>query len=244
MKPPRSLYIVALLFTILVVGFFHFGRPIWGPVKVRLVGGKTVATVLTKLDGTMPSRIPNSRGLTDGRPIALLAFKEERRLELWKSVDDKWRHIKDYRFTAYSGCLGPKLREGDEQIPEGIYRIVSLNPNSSYYLSMRLNYPNEFDREKAKMDHRSQLGGDIYIHGMSATIGCIPLGNRNIEEVFYLVAKNGYTNTVVIISPYDMRRGRHDSEIEAIEWERELYDSIQARLREFVETSNTPTAKP
>jgi murein L,D-transpeptidase YafK len=82
--------------------------------------------------------------------LTLLGLKAERSLEVWALSGDSWSFIKSYPIKGASGNAGPKLREGDRQVPEGIYRIIGLNPNSSYHLSMKLNYPNEFDLQKAK----------------------------------------------------------------------------------------------
>ena len=71
------------------------------------------------------------------------------------------------------------------------------------------------------------------MHGLDLTIGCIPVGNRAIEELFYLVARNGRKKTSVILAPYDMRSGKRDLEIEGIDWEDELYALIAERLRPF-----------
>ena len=87
--------------------------------------------------------------------IALLAFKQERKIELWvKDKKRQWHFIKTYPLTASSGGPGPKLRLGDGQIPEGIYQINVLNPYSSQHLSMMLNYPNAYDRYHGKVDLR------------------------------------------------------------------------------------------
>ncbi len=165
--------------------------------------------------------------------IALVALKEERLLELWGQRNGQWVKIKQYPFTQFSGQLGPKLREGDKQIPEGVYTIAYLNPNSSYHLSLKVDYPNAFDRAKAQAEGRRNLGGDIFIHGKAVTIGCIPIGDRAIEEVF-LVASHALDNTIkVIISPVDFRLGKAFPEIEAVEWEKELYEDIQLALEAF-----------
>ena len=96
--------------------------------------------------------------------------------------------IKSYPICALSGQLGPKRREGDLQIPEGFYTISKLNPQSSYHLSMRVDYPNASDKVRGRaLDARAPLGGDIMVHGNCVTIGCIPLENEPIEEV-YVVA--------------------------------------------------------
>lgn len=142
--------------------------------------------------------------------------------------------IKSYPFTGFSGGLGPKLREGDGQIPEGVYAIEYLNPNSQFHLSVKLDYPNLFDKAKGRADGRDRLGLDIFIHGGSATIGCIPIGDAGIEEVFLMVSEVGINNVTAIVSPYDMRTNTKRIEIPGIIWEQELYDLIGAEfIRQF-----------
>lgn len=233
MNGMRPRYLIALALAGGLVALYHFGRPLWYPVKVRLAGGKTVGQVVDSLRPAMSERFSGLDNLTDGEPLALLAFKEERQLEIWKRRGSGWEFIRSYPFTGYSGSLGPKLGEGDLQIPEGLYQVESLNPNSSYHLSIKVDYPNRFDREMAKRDGRTQLGGDIFIHGMSASIGCIPVGNEKIEELFYLVAENGYKNTEILIAPRDFRSKPEHPELEGIEWEAELYEKIADVLQEF-----------
>ena len=233
MRLPRPVFIISLLLTVSLVLFYNYGRAIWHPIKVKATGQKTVDDVLQSLDADMRKEFSDLDSLTNGEPIAILAFKEERKLELWKDTKSGWKHVRNYAFTNSSGRLGPKLKEGDLQIPEGIYGVEYLNPNSSYHLSIKIDYPNAFDRAKAKAEGRTGLGGDIFIHGMSVTIGCIPVGNKNVEEIFYLVAKNGYPNTKVIISPYDMRKKTKPLEIASVTWEDELYALIEKSLVEF-----------
>ncbi len=232
-KLPRPALLITLALVLGLAAFYRFGRSIWQPVKLKAAGEKTVAEVVSSLEARMQKEYPELEVLTDGRPLALIAFKEERVVELWKETGSGWTHVRDYPFTGFSGQLGPKLREGDLQIPEGIYRIEYLNPNSSYHLSMKVDYPNAFDLAKAEEEGRAEPGTDIFFHGMAATIGCIPVGNRKIEELFYLVARNGRENTRVIISPYDLRQSRRGPEIDAVTWEAELYDSIRAQLEPF-----------
>ena len=100
--------------------------------------------------------------------VALLAFKQEQRIELWaRESGNSWHYIHTYPLTAFSGRLGPKLKENDRQIPEGVYRLTTLNPFSSMHLSMMINYPNHFDRLQASKDGRKKLGNDIFLHGKS-----------------------------------------------------------------------------
>lgn len=118
--------------------------------------------------------------------VFLRVFKHERVLELWaqQSNSHAFKMIKLYPFTAYCGDLGPKRQEGDLQIPEGFYHINLFNPASSYHLSMQINYPNKSDLIKTtNPDHP---GGLIFIHGNRVTIGCIPLGDQAIEELYII----------------------------------------------------------
>lgn len=136
----------------------------------------------------------------------IVAFKAERRIDLF--VTDalgRWRRVKTYPVIAASGVLGPKLREGDEQVPEGHYPIESLNPNSKFHVALRIGYPNEFDRARAREDGRAQLGGDIMIHGGDRSVGCLALGDRAAEELFVVAALTGIANTDVILAPSDLR---------------------------------------
>lgn len=123
-------------------------------------------------------------GLTyPARTVFLRVYKFERVLELWARNDDEsaFRLVHAYPVLAASGHAGPKLREGDEQVPEGVYRVVFFNPQSLYYLSLRLNYPNSSDLVRADRQHP---GSDIYIHGNSVSIGCIAIGDEGISEVY------------------------------------------------------------
>ena len=95
---------------------------------------------------------------------------------------------------------------------------------------MNLNYLNAFDKAKGKADGRDLLGFDIFIHSGSATIGCIPIGDAGIEEVFLMVSELGINNVTAIVSPYDMRTNTKRIEIPGIIWEQELYDLIGAEF--------------
>jgi TPR repeat protein len=139
------------------------------------------------------------------RTATLVAFKREARLELWVDAGSGWQFVRSYLVRAASGHLGPKLREGDHQVPEGVYRIVALNPNSRYHLSLQLDYPSAFDRSRAAEDGRSELGGNIMIHGSNISDGCLAVGDSEIEELFALTSRVGAQNVTVIIGPTDLR---------------------------------------
>jgi hypothetical protein len=169
------------------------------------------------------------------RDIALLAFKKEQRLELWaKNQNQKWRFIHTYRITANSGRLGPKLKERDRQIPEGIYRVTSLNPFSVFHLSMMINYPNDFDRLQAIKDGRNQLGGNIFIHGKAKSVGCLAIGDAAIEQLFYLTHLIGLSHVKLIIAPNDLRKEKAATSFFAQpRWLDELYRNINEALIPF-----------
>ena len=167
---------------------------------------------------------------SSGGKIRILVFKNERMVELRAPG---WKDPRKYPMTAFSGTLGPKLREGDGQIPEGVYGIEYLNPNSSYYLSLKVSYPSAVDKARAKKDGRTKLGGDIMIHGKAVTIGCVPVGDDAIEDIFYLASAVGIKNMSVIIAPYDMRKGRRpELERSPIKWYPILCNEIHTALGE------------
>src|SRR5713101_2613494 len=118
------------------------------------------------------------------RRVLLRAFKQDRELELWAG-DSKGplERVTTYAICASSGVLGEKTRAGDGQVPEGFYRINGLNPHSQFLLSLRVSYPNARDRA---LRHG---GGDIFIHGSCVTIGCIPIEDGPIQEL-YVIAQD------------------------------------------------------
>jgi hypothetical protein len=166
--------------------------------------------------------------------LTLLALKEERRLEIYAADHShRSRFVLSYPILAASGTLGPKLREGDKQVPEGFYRIELLNPNSRYHLSLRVNYPNPADIEQAGRDGRnlSVLGGDIMIHGGAESIGCIAIGDPAVEELFVLVARVGLDNVQLIIAPRDLRQGTPETGGDAGPgWIAELYEQVRGEM--------------
>jgi murein L,D-transpeptidase YafK len=119
------------------------------------------------------------------RTILLRAFKKERQLELWteESAGKTYTLVKIYDICATSGKLGPKRVFGDEQVPEGFYELDWFNPQSNFYLSLHVSYPNESDRI---LGSRKNPGGDIFLHGNCVTIGCLPITDDGIKEVYWL----------------------------------------------------------
>jgi len=166
--------------------------------------------------------------------LTLIGLKHERILEVWTKKNGKNIHLVSYPFTAFSGILGPKFKEGDRQIPEGIYGISHLNPKSKFHLSMRVTYPNAFDKKMAKKEKRTNLGGDIMIHGSDRTIGCIPIGDDKIEELYFLAEKVGMQNIKVILAPVDFRKTKVNiTKKNKHSWLKELYAKIEKEMKPF-----------
>ena len=229
--------VIAAILIVAAGGFVAFGRALWYPLLLRVSGPRTVADVVAKYGPAARARLaPHFKRAGVAYPpkeIAILTFKQERRVAIWARSGTRWRFLRNYPILAASGHAGPKLREGDRQVPEGVYRIGHLNPASSYHLSMKVNYPNAFDLRMARRDGRTRLGGDIFIHGKDVSIGCVALGDRAIEELFTLVAETGYSNVRVIIAPNDLRVAGPVFHSTAPRWAADLYRTVAAALVPF-----------
>lgn len=160
-----------------------------------------------KDSGAEMKALLNEKNLsTDDLRIYLRAFKAESKIELWgrNSTDQRYLLIKTYKVCSTSGVRGPKRKQGDLQIPEGYYHIDRFNPYSSFYLSLGINYPNRSDRI---LGVSGQLGGDIFIHGDCVTIGCLPITDAKIKElyIFCVEARNsGQDKIPVTIFPEEL----------------------------------------
>ncbi len=167
--------------------------------------------------------------------MAFVAIKETRKLELWAANEyEDLRFIREYDVLAASGQLGPKLREGDKQVPEGIYRIVLLNPNSLYHLSLRVSYPNEFDLLHAAAEGRTEPGTDIMIHGGDRSSGCLAVGDEAVEDLFVIAALTETREIPVIISPVDFRVREFSAPADTPPWTEGLYGEIRKALTCFL----------
>lgn len=206
---------------------------------LKLRGGYSLDERLSQF-GTAASRrlVPHFERAGTAFPpheTAIVVFKHERILELHaRGEAAAWRFIRSYPVLAASGALGPKLKEGDRQVPEGIYRVTFLNPNSLFHVSLRLDYPNAFDRRIAVAEGRTRLGTDIMIHGKQTSAGCIAPGDRAIEELFVLAAATSPASVTVLISPYDFRRPPAVVLPAALPgWTEELHAQIRSALAQF-----------
>ena len=149
------------------------------------------ADALKRKDDTLQKQF-EAKGLHwPAKYIYIRSFKYDGQLEVWVKNERKepFKLFKTYKVCALAGTLGPKRMAGDYQVPEGFYYINEFNPNSNYYLSLGLNYPNASDKI---LSDSLRPGGDIYIHGSCVTVGCIPMTDQQIEEIYILAtyAKN------------------------------------------------------
>jgi hypothetical protein len=239
--------IYVLLIVLIVVALAAILRQqiqhVCAPLVQRLLGRATVADRVEQFGPQSRDRLHpffEAKGVPyPPRAVALAGIKTEKMLEIYASDDSgKFRFIRSYPILAASGKVGPKLREGDLQVPEGLYRVESLNPNSTFHLALRLNYPNRFDREQARSDGRSHLGSDIMIHGSSVSIGCLAMGDEAIEDIFVLAADTGIRNVSVVVTPVDFRvAGSTVDTHDLPSWIDTLYDAIECELEKLPKES-------
>lgn len=144
---------------------------------------------------SLRSRVADT-GLSYGAPLHIMAFKEEKEMELWLGQEDgTYELFETIPICFYSGILGPKLKEGDGQTPEGYYSVEAkdLYPNSGLHLALELNFPNRFDRQ------HNRTGSWIRIHGGCESIGCFAMTDDGIETI-YLLAEAALANGAPKIS--------------------------------------------
>ncbi len=201
------LWAVLLIGAAVIIGLMRArSRPL--PPKPRTVEGGLAAIGLRVDARWQPDFRRAGVAYPPGRAL-LRAFKRERRLEVWAGgASGPLVFIRSRPILGASGREGPKVREGDRQVPEGFYRIESLNPNSRFHLSLRVNYPNAEDRARAATEGRdpATLGGDIMIHGGTASVGCLAVGDPAAEDLFVLAARTGAEAVELQIFPWDLRR--------------------------------------
>lgn len=157
---------------------------------------------LEEAQRTLPQRLA-AKGFSEGQPVFLRIFKQEAVLEVWMRDDKAWRMFQAYPICRFSGKLGPKLKEGDRQAPEGFYQVASgqLNPNSRHHLSFNLGFPNSFDRAHGR------TGSYLMVHGGCSSIGCYAMTDPSVDDIYTLVAaalRNGQAEVDVHAFPFRM----------------------------------------
>jgi len=160
----------------LLLGLVVFGR--------LAIGSERLKEVRERVEPVLKKNLETA-GLKYGAPVFVRVLKEESELEIWvqETTGKPWKLFRKWPVANYSGSLGPKLKEGDYQAPEGFYQVglKQLNPNSNFHLSFDIGYPNPYDR------HHKRTGSYIMVHGGRASIGCFAMTDPVIEEIYLLV---------------------------------------------------------
>lgn len=178
--------------------------------------------------------------------IYLRAVKMEKELEVWVRHKDsiQYQLFKTYDFCVLSGTLGPKTKQGDLQVPEGFYHIDRFNPWSTFHLSLGINYPNAVDRRRSG----GNPGGDIFIHGNCVSIGCIPITDTMIEELYLLAVEartNGQKRIPVHIFPFKMNEVNMKTALGTLQDEqlKDFWKNLKTGYQSFEESKKIPKVK-
>lgn len=202
-------------------------------IKMFFTAKKTVSDRVVEFEGkVLPNlKLSFSNAGVSYPPnhVSLVFFKDEQKLRVYAG-DTSLVLVKEFAVLAASGRPGPKLLEGDQQVPEGVYKVEALNPNSTFHLSLRVNYPNEFDKKMGDIDGRIRLGSDIMIHGRNVSIGCIAIGNEAVEELFVLAAQSNWQKWELVLAPHDLRKQPRKAQTNLPTWVDQLDKTILARL--------------
>jgi murein L,D-transpeptidase YafK len=178
--------------------------------------------------------------------IYIRSFKYDAQLEIWvkNNIKDKYKLFKTYKVCMQSGTMGPKRLQGDYQVPEGFYYINEFKSNSAYHLSLGLNYPNASDRI---LSDSFRPGSAIYIHGSCVSVGCIPVTDNEIEEIYILgsyARASGVDFIPVHVFPFRYSNRRSMEYFNVAAKDNEALQKFASQLREaydkFEETKQLP----
>jgi murein L,D-transpeptidase YafK len=170
-----------------------------GDGQLAAGSGRSLAPISSQMLALM-----QEHDTTESSPVLIRTYKKEAELEIWKMKSDgRYALLKSYPMCRWSGQLGPKKSEGDRQVPEGFYTIApgQMNPNSNYYLSFNVGYPNAYDRAYGR------TGGTIMVHGVCSSAGCFSMTDAQIAEIYALAreAFNGGQHAIQMQSyPFHM----------------------------------------
>jgi len=209
--------------------------------RMAAIGNDRLESVRERVQPALKQAL-EGRGLRLGAAVFLRAFKESSELELWVEKDKgkPWELFHTWQIAAWSGQLGPKLREGDGQTPEGFYEVKNgqLNPRSTFHLSFNIGYPNGYDR------HHGRTGSLIMVHGSNVSIGCLAMTDPVIEQLYLLVEAalaGGQQRVPVHLFPFRMTAERMaEAETEAGEWLDFWRAELQPIYKAFEETQVPP----
>lgn len=213
---------------------------LWLLIFLAACGG--LASGNARSSAPLPATVRNAlttMGSAQSEGTMIRIFKESAELEVWKETGDgTYRLFKIYEICAYSGVLGPKIREGDRQAPEGFYTITPglMHPNSNYYLAFNTGFPNKYDRAYGR------TGSNLMVHGDCSSSGCYSMTDESIAEIYALVRESfagGNPSVQLQIYPFRMtprNMARHrDSE----HWD--YWQNIKTGYDYFEITRRPPT---
>lgn len=207
------------------------------PIVRQLLHQKTVEDQIAQYGPTARPRLKayfqEKQLVYPPEKVSLIVDKSKKEMQIYAYESGTFHPVHTYPILAASGKLGPKLKEGDYQVPEGIYCVQELEPNSDYHLALRVNYPNEIDLERARLDGRTKPGCDIMIHGSNCSAGCLAMGDPVSEELFVLAHDVKDRNIAIVIGPVDMRVTVPPAQPGAPKWLPELYADIKHALADY-----------
>ncbi len=207
-------HLLGSLFLLALVGGAYFlftpqGRQLIDRVHINMMRAehKTLYSAGKPLPGTpdlarLDARL-QAEGVRLGAPVYVRIFKLESELELWVEKDGRFQRFATYPICLWSGRLGPKLKEGDLQAPEGFYTVAKeqLNPNSRWHRSFNLGFPNTYDRRKGR------TGSFLMVHGGCSSIGCYAMTDNVVDEIWRFVTAaldDGQARIPVHVFPFRM----------------------------------------
>jgi murein L,D-transpeptidase YafK len=239
-RPLKTIIFLGVLIAIAGAALFAFWPQIYSLIESELIYREKakrwgLASTGQALPGTpdlknLPGRLAE-HNMSLGAPVFLRIFKREFELEVWLKRNGRFERFATYPVCMWSGALGPKLRQGDRQAPEGFYTVdkAQLNPASKYHRSFNLGFPNAYDRALGR------TGSLLMVHGDCRSIGCYAMTDPVIDEIWTLVTSAldaGQKRFQVQVFPYrmtDANMARHTHEPDALFW-RQLkagYDAFE-----------------
>jgi murein L,D-transpeptidase YafK len=196
----------------LIIALLAFPRLLWAadPATPSGADAPRVKAARAKKGAGIQSLFSAEKLSYPPRALLLRVLKDEGQLELWvePSASKPYQKLKSYPICAKSGGPGPKRKEGDGQVPEGFYAISGFNPSSNFLLSLRVSYPNDADRIR---NRGARLGGDIFIHGNCVTIGCVPIEDDGIEELYVIAQDAQRAGAAIQVHSFPARMDRADA---------------------------------
>jgi hypothetical protein len=169
------------------------------------------------------------------RAMTWIALKEEKQLMLFaKNKTGAYKQVLSYPIIGTSGVAGPKLKEGDKQVPEGFYKIAGFRPNLVAHIGMDVSYPNAADKAHAQAEKRRNLGCDILIHGSKWSTGCLAMGNEPIEEMFVLAHDVDPKNIALVFAPCNLVHAAPVIDFKKQPaWLRDLYRELRTEMSRY-----------